>query len=60
MSKKDKKKQNNNNSNQNNKQVEKPTIVVKPSNEIQTTEEGEQLLKDSLTKVEDYCYNRRQ
>ena len=40
MSKKDKKKQNNNNSNQNNKQVEKPTIVVKPSNEIQTTEEG--------------------
>lgn len=60
MSKKDKKKQNNNNSNQNNKQVEKPTIVVKPSNEIQTTEEGEQLLNESLAKVEEYCSNKQQ
>lgn len=60
MSKKDKKKQNNNNSNQNNKQVEKPTIVVKPSNEIQTTEEGEQLLNESLAKVEEYCDNKQQ
>lgn len=60
MSKKDKKKQNNNNSNQNNKQVEKPTIVVKPSNEIQTTEEGEQLLNESLIKVEEYRVKKQQ
>ena len=59
MSKKDKKKQNIN-TNQNNKQVEKPIITVRPNNEIETTEEGESLLTESLAKVEEYCANKQQ
>lgn len=58
MSKKDKKKQNNN-LNQSNKQIEKPTIVVKPSNEIQTTEEGESLLNESLAKADEYYESKK-
>ncbi len=58
MSSKNKKKQNNN-VNQSNKQVEKPTIVVKPSNEIQTTEEGKLLLEESLAQVEKYCDDKQ-
>lgn len=38
----------------------KPTIVVKPANEILTTEEGEKLLNDSIIQVETYCEEKRQ
>ena len=40
-------------------QLGKPTIVVKPSNEILTTEEGEMLLTASLAEMEKYCDARR-
>lgn len=59
MSKKDKKKQKNN-LNQSSKQLEEPTIVVKPSNEIVTTEEGESLLKKSLEDIKLYCSNKQE
>lgn len=38
----------------------KPNIVVKPANEILTTEEGEKLLQDSLEQMEVYCQQKRQ
>ena len=38
----------------------KPNIVVKPTNEILTTEEGEKLLQDSLDQMEVYCQQKRQ
>lgn len=38
----------------------KPNIVVKPANEILTTEEGEKLLQDSLEQMESYCQQKRQ
>ena len=37
----------------------KPTIVVKPANEILTTEEGEKLLAESLEQMELYCEQKR-
>ena len=37
-----------------------PTIVVKPANEILTTEEGEQLLKDSLAEMKEYCAKQKE
>ena len=54
------------NKNKNNNQPEaqstaaaKPTIVVKPANEILTTEEGEKLLAESLEQMELYCEQKR-
>ena len=38
----------------------KPNIVIKPANEILTTEEGEKLLQDSLEQMESYCQQKRQ
>ena len=38
----------------------KPNIVVKPANEILTTEEGKKLLQDSLNQMEVYCQQKRQ
>ena len=37
----------------------KPTVVVKPANEILTTEEGEKLLAESLEQMELYCEQKR-
>lgn len=45
--------------NQNNAQSFKPAIIVKKTNEIVTTEEGEKLLKDSLVEMEEYCEKQR-
>lgn len=45
--------------NPNNAQSFKPTIIVKKTNEIVTTEEGEKLLNDSLVEMEEYCERQR-
>ena len=37
----------------------KPVVVVKPANEIVTTEEGEKLLAESLEQMEAYCEKKR-
>lgn len=37
----------------------KPTVVVKPANEILTTEEGEKLLAKSLEQMKLYCEQKR-
>lgn len=37
----------------------KPVVVVKPANEIVTTEEGEKLLAESLERMEAYCEEKR-
>lgn len=48
------------NKNKNNNQpAAKPTVVVKPANEILTTEEGEKLLAESLEQMELYCEQKR-
>lgn len=48
------------NKNKNNNQpAAKPTVVVKPANEILTTEEGEKLLTESLAQMELYCEQKR-
>ena len=39
--------------------VGKPVVVVKPTNEIVTTEEGAKLLADSLEQMEAYCEKKR-
>ena len=57
-----KKNKNNKNSNQfqNNSSANiAPVIVVKPTNEIVTTEEGEQILQESIEKMEEYCSQKR-
>ena len=37
----------------------KPVVVVKPANEIVTTEEGKKLLAESLEQMEAYCEKKR-
>ena len=36
-----------------------PTVIVKPSNEILTTEEGDQILQSSMEQMEKYCSQKR-
>ena len=59
MSKNKNKNKNNNQSSKNSASNVAPTIVVKSANEIVTTEEGEQLLNDSLSQMEEYCSRKR-
>ena len=60
MGKKNKNKNNQSSGAQTSVPAGKPNIVVKPANEILTTEEGEKLLQDSLNQMEVYCQQKRQ